>query len=187
MLKRIIDVLCAALGLVVLSPILLVAAIAVALESPGPVIFRQVRVGLNNRPFVIFKFRSMRVDTPDIPTDQLSEPGRYITRVGAFLRKSSLDELPQLYNILIGDMSLVGPRPALHNQAKLIQLRTELGIHELRPGLTGWAQINGRDDVTDEQKVELDSYYRAHQSLYLDILILLRTFGVVSTAKGVKA
>lgn len=186
-MKRVIDIVSALSGLVFLSPILLLIVAAIAWESRGPVVFRQIRIGRNNRRFTIYKFRTMRTDSPNLPTDRLQNPHQYITRVGRFLRKSSLDELPQLFNILTGDMSLVGPRPALYNQDRLIQLRTERNIHLMRPGLTGWAQINGRDDVTDEEKVELDCYYNEHKTVALDLYILLRTFGAVSTAKGVKA
>jgi O-antigen biosynthesis protein WbqP len=186
-MKRLFDIISSACGLVLLSPVLLVVAILIAVESRGPVIFRQTRVGRDNRPFTIYKFRSMRVGTPNLATDQLTDPYRYITRVGRFLRKTSLDELPQLWNILLGDMSLVGPRPAIFAQTNLIEMRTKRGVHRFRPGLTGWAQVHGRDDISDQEKVELDAYYCDNWSLALDMQILLRTIGVVSTAKGVRA
>ncbi|HYF79059.1 MAG TPA: sugar transferase [Symbiobacteriaceae bacterium] len=186
-MKRLFDVVSSALGLVLLSPFLLVIAILVRLESPGPVIFRQTRVGRDNRPFTIYKFRSMRVGTPNLATDQLTEPYRYITRIGRIMRVTSLDELPQLWNIMIGDMSVVGPRPAIFSQELLVQMRTDRGVHRFRPGLTGWAQVNGRDDISDAEKVELDAHYCNNWSLALDMHILLRTVGVVSTAKGVRA
>lgn len=186
-MKRLFDIVSSASGLLLLSPVLLVVAIMIVAESRGPAIFRQTRVGRDNRPFTIYKFRSMRVGAPNLATDQLADPYRYITRVGRLLRKTSLDELPQLWNILIGDMSVVGPRPAIFAQENLVKMRTDRGVHRFRPGLTGWAQVKGRDEISDEDKVELDAYYCANWSLALDLQILLRTVGVVSTAKGVRA
>jgi O-antigen biosynthesis protein WbqP len=187
MMKRLFDIVSSACGLVVLSPLLVVIAILISVESRGPAIFRQIRVGRHNRPFIIYKFRSMRVGTPNLATDRLTDPNRFITRVGRVLRKTSLDELPQIWNILIGDMSMVGPRPALFDQQLLVQMRSDRGVHRMRPGLTGWAQVNGRDDISDEDKVKLDAYYCDHWSLALDMHILLRTIGVVSMSKGVRA
>ena len=147
-IKRGADVLLSLLTLICLSPVYLVIALAVKLTSPGPVLFRQRRVGRGGRLFTIYKFRTMRTDTPrDTATHLLKDPARYITRVGAFLRRSSLDELPQFFNVLRGDMSIVGPRPALYNQSDLIAAREAAGVNAVRPGITGWAQINGRDEL----------------------------------------
>lgn len=183
--KRILDVLLAIIMLTVLLPFIVLIAILVQVDSPGPVLYAQKRVGQGGRFFTIYKFRTMIVGTPELATDRLSDPQRYITRVGRFLRKTSLDELPQLWNILREDMSFVGPRPALHNQKELIALRRAMGIDRLKPGLTGWAQINGRDEVNDVEKAELDAYYLRHQSLWLDLLILLRTVLAVGSARGI--
>ena len=185
MIKRAIDIL-VVLGAVfgLLVPIVLVA-IAVKLTSRGPVLYWSDRVGRHNRLFRMPKFRSMRVDTPVVATHLLESPDRWLTPIGSFLRKSSLDELPQLWSILVGDMSIVGPRPALHNQHDLIALRTERGVHVLRPGLTGWAQINGRDELPIPQKVALDHWYLAHRSLALDLRIMLLTAIKVVRKEGV--
>jgi O-antigen biosynthesis protein WbqP len=184
-IKRAIDIL-VVLGAVfgLLVPIVLVA-IAVKLTSPGPVLYWSDRVGRHNRLFRMPKFRSMRVDTPVVATHLLDSPERWLTPIGSFLRKSSLDELPQLWSILVGDMSIVGPRPALHNQHDLIALRTERGVHVLRPGLTGWAQINGRDELPIPQKVALDHWYLTHRSLALDLRIMLLTAVKVVRKEGV--
>lgn len=174
-LKRIFDLLCALLlVLLLLVPIGLVALL-VRLTSPGPALYWSDRVGQNNRIFKMPKFRSMRVGTPAVATHLLTDPAIYLTPIGGFLRKSSLDELPQLWNILKGDMSFVGPRPALFNQADLIQQRTEQGVHRLVPGLTGWAQINGRDEIPIPQKVALDRQYLDKMSFRFDLQILLLT------------
>ena len=173
--KRIFDLLLSLLLLVaLLLPILLVAAL-VRLTSPGPALYWSDRVGQDNRIFKMPKFRSMRTGTPAVATHLLNDPSTYLTPIGGFLRKSSLDELPQLWNILKGDMSFVGPRPALFNQADLIQLRTEQGVHKLVPGLTGWAQINGRDEIPIPHKVALDREYLEKQSLAFDLQIMLLT------------
>ena len=184
-MKRLLDLflaLCAAAVLIV--PITLVA-IAVRLTSKGPAIYWSDRVGKHNRIFKMPKFRSMRIDTPAVATHLLGNPDQFLTPIGSFLRKSSLDELPQLWRILMGDMSFVGPRPALYNQEDLIALRTEKNVHSIVPGLTGWAQINGRDELPIPQKVELDAYYLAHQSLALDIKILFMTFFKVLRRDGI--
>jgi O-antigen biosynthesis protein WbqP len=174
-LKRIFDLLLALLLFVVLLlPIALVAAL-VRLTSPGPALYWSDRVGQNNRIFKMPKFRSMRTGTPAVATHLLSDPAGYLTPIGGFLRKSSLDELPQLWCILKGDMSFVGPRPALFNQADLIALRTEQGVHTLVPGLTGWAQINGRDEIPIPHKVALDREYLEKQSFAFDLQIMLLT------------
>ena len=173
--KRFFDLACALLlTIVLLIPIVLVA-LAVKLTSRGPALYWSDRVGRHNTLFKMPKFRSMRVGTPAVATHLLADPDSYLTPIGSFLRKSSLDELPQFWNILKGDMSFVGPRPALFNQADLIELRTELGVHTLVPGLTGWAQINGRDEIPIPQKVALDREYLEKQSFGFDLRILLLT------------
>lgn len=184
-MKRFVDLLLA-LGatLVLLLPILLVA-LAVKLSSPGPVLYWSDRVGRHNRIFRMPKFRSMRTGTPAVATHLLDNPGAYLTPIGSFLRRSSLDELPQLWSILAGDMSFVGPRPALFNQDDLIALRTAQGVHELVPGLTGWAQINGRDELPIPEKVRLDAEYLRRRSLGFDLHILWLTFIKVLRRDGV--
>jgi O-antigen biosynthesis protein WbqP len=184
-MKRTFDLLLAmGAGIVLLVPILLVA-LAVRLTSRGPALYWSDRVGRHNRTFRMPKFRSLRVDTPAVATHLLKEPGKYLTPIGPFLRKSSLDELPQLWSILRGDMSFVGPRPALFNQDDLIALRTQLGVHELLPGLTGWAQVNGRDELPIPQKVALDAEYIQKQSLGFDLRILFMTLAKVLRRDGV--
>ena len=162
-----------------------VVALLVKFTSPGQVLYWSDRVGHNNALFKMPKFRTMRSDTPAVATHLLSDPARWLTPVGKFLRKSSLDELPQLWSILVGHMSIVGPRPALFNQHDLIALRTEKGVHVLTPGLTGWAQVNGRDELPIPKKVELDAYYLAHRSFLFDLKIILKTVVNVIRAKGV--
>lgn len=174
-LKRLFDLLLVILaGLLLILPGLLVA-ILVKLSSPGPILYWSDRVGRNNQLFKMPKFRSMNVGAPVVATHLLADPDAYLTPVGSFLRRSSLDELPQLWSILVGDMSLVGPRPALFNQKDLIELRTRAGVHGLLPGLTGWAQINGRDELPIPQKVVLDTEYLHRQSLFFDLKIILLT------------
>lgn len=185
MLKRGIDIVAAAAGLLLIWPGLLALALAVRLESPGPALHWSRRVGRDNRLFAMPKFRTMRTDTPDVATHLLEDPARWITPLGAWLRRTSLDELPQLWSILIGQMSLVGPRPALHNQADLVALRTAEGVHRLRPGLTGWAQVNGRDDLPIPEKVRLDRAYLDRMSLGLDLRILVATARAALTGRGV--
>ena len=183
--KRVFDLLLALATVVILAvPVLLVAAL-VRLTSPGPALYWSDRVGRLNTIFKMPKFRSMRVVTPAVATHLLADPHAHLTPIGSFLRKSSLDELPQLGSILAGDMSFVGPRPALFNQLDLIELRTRLGVHELVPGLTGWAQINGRDELPIPDKVKLDAEYLKRQSLGFDIRILWLTFLKVVRREGV--
>ena len=171
-MKRVFDLLLALTAAVVLAVPVLLVAMAVRLTSPGPALYWSDRVGRHNKIFKMPKFRSMRVGTPAVATHLLADPKAHLTPIGSFLRKSSLDELPQLWSILAGDMSFVGPRPALFNQHDLIELRTQRGVHELVPGLTGWAQINGRDELPIPDKVKLDAEYLQRQSLGFDIRIL---------------
>lgn len=184
-MKRLFDLVVAVpAALVLLLPVLLVALL-VRLTSAGPALYWSDRVGRDNRIFKMPKFRSMRIGTPAVATHLLSDPASHLTPIGSFLRKSSLDELPQLWSILKGDMSLVGPRPALFNQDDLIALRTRAGVHELVPGLTGWAQVNGRDELPIPEKVKLDEEYMRRQSLWFDVQILWRTFLKVMLRDGV--
>ncbi len=175
-MKRLFDVVLAVFAVMLLMLPLLLIALLVRLTSAGPVLFWSDRVGRNNAIFSMPKFRSMRVDTPAVATHLLQNPDQFLTPIGGFLRKSSLDELPQLWSIICGDMSFVGPRPALFNQDDLVAQRTEVGVHELVPGLTGWAQINGRDELPIPQKVALDAEYLRRQSFGFDVKILFMTF-----------
>lgn len=184
-MKRLLDLLLALLAGAILLVPMLVIAILVRLTSRGPALYWSDRVGKDNRVFRMPKFRSMRIGTPAVATHLLSDPNSHLTPIGAFLRKSSLDELPQLWSILSGDMSFVGPRPALFNQQDLIELRTEQGVHKLAPGLTGWAQINGRDELPIPDKVALDVEYLKQQSLGFDIRILAMTFAKVVRRDGI--
>lgn len=184
-MKRIFDLVLAVLaGILLLMPVLLVAVL-VRLTSKGPVLYWSDRVGRDNTIFKMPKFRSMQIGTPAVATHLLNNPDTYLTTIGSFLRKSSLDELPQLWSILKGDMSFVGPRPALFNQHDLIELRTRSGVHKLLPGLTGWAQVNGRDELPIPGKVKLDVDYLQRQSLWFDIRILWLTFVKVLRRDGV--
>lgn len=185
MLKRCFDLLLAVCATLILLLPILITALCVKLTSRGPAVYWSDRVGKNNVIFKMPKFRSMRIDTPAVATHLLSNPDQYLTPIGSFLRKSSLDELPQLWSILNGDMSFVGPRPALYNQHDLITLRTEKNVHTIPPGLTGWAQVNGRDELPIPVKVELDAYYLQHQSFLLDMRILLMTFFKVLRRDGI--
>jgi O-antigen biosynthesis protein WbqP len=184
-MKRLVDVVLAlGAGLVFLVPMLLVA-VAVRLTSKGPALYWSDRVGQGNVLFSMPKFRSMRIDAPVIATHLLKDGEDHLTPIGGFLRKSSLDELPQLWSILVGDMSVVGPRPALFNQDDLVELRTKAGVHHLKPGLTGWAQVNGRDDLTIPDKVVLDGEYLTRQSFGFDVRILWMTVVKVLTRSGI--
>lgn len=184
-IKRLFDLVLALIASVLLALPLLVVALVVRITSRGPVIYWSDRVGRHNCNFKMPKFRSMRIDTPAVATHLLDMPDQWLTPAGSFLRKSSLDELPQLWSILKGDMSFVGPRPALFNQNDLIALRTQQGVHELVPGLTGWAQINGRDELPIPQKVQLDVEYLHRQSILFDIKILWMTVLKVLAKDGV--
>ena len=184
-MKRLFDVVLGCLAALVLFLPVLLVAVAVRLTSKGPALYWSDRVGRNNVIFKMPKFRSMRVGTPAVATHLLDNPRAYLTPIGSFLRKSSLDELPQLWSILTGDMSFVGPRPALFNQQDLIAMRSEEGVHTLVPGLTGWAQVNGRDELPIPDKVKLDVVYLQQQSLWFDIRILWLTFVKVLQRDGV--
>ena len=184
-MKRLFDVLLGCLAALILFVPVLLVAVAVRLTSKGPALYWSDRVSRNNMIFKMPKFRSMRVGTPAVATHLLVNPRAYLTPIGSFLRKSSLDELPQLWSILAGDMSFVGPRPALFNQQDLIALRTEHGVHTLVPGLTGWAQVNGRDELPIPEKVKLDVAYLQRQSMWFDVRILWLTFIKVLKRDGV--
>jgi O-antigen biosynthesis protein WbqP len=184
-MKRIFDIIFCCIAIMILCCPINFIAILIRLTSPGPVLYWSERVGRCNRIFRMPKFRSMRIDTPAVATHLLQNPEQWLTPIGSFLRKSSLDELPQLWSILKGDMSFVGPRPALFNQDDLIALRTEMGVHELVPGLTGWAQVNGRDELPISQKVELDAEYLKRCSLLFDLKVLWMTALKVFVRDGV--
>ena len=184
-MKRIFDLMVALIATTLLFVPIIIVALLVRLTSKGPALYWSDRVGRNNHIFRMPKFRSMRVDTPAVATHLLSDPKSFLTPIGSFLRKSSLDELPQLWSILRGDMSFVGPRPALFNQDDLVALRTEQGVHELLPGLTGWAQVNGRDELPIPEKVKLDVEYMKRRSILFDIRIIWLTFVKVLHRDGV--
>jgi len=184
-MKRFFDLFLALVALCIFAVPLLVVAVMVKLTSPGPVLYWSDRVGRHNRIFRMPKFRSMRVGTPAVATHLLNNPAAHLTPIGSFLRRSSLDELPQVWSILVGDMSFVGPRPALFNQDDLVALRTEAGVHELQPGLTGWAQVNGRDELPIPQKVALDVEYLQRQSFWFDLRIIWLTALKVVKSDGV--
>lgn len=184
-MKRLFDLFVALCAAMVLALPVVLVALAVKLTSPGPVLYWSDRVGRHNRIFRMPKFRSMRIGTPAVATHLLADPDTYLTPIGSFLRKSSLDELPQLWSILVGDMSFVGPRPALFNQEDLIVLRTGCGVHELVPGLTGWAQVNGRDELPIPMKVELDKEYLLRRSFMFDLRVLWLTAVKVLRRDGV--
>ena len=184
--KRTLDIVLSFLGMLVLSPFFLLLVLAIKLDSKGPVLFKQKRIGLHKKHFYILKFRTMRIDTPkDTPTHLLENPEQWITKVGKFLRKTSLDELPQIWNIFVGDMSIIGPRPALWNQYDLIEERDRYGANDVLPGLTGWAQIHGRDELPIAKKAELDGYYVQHLSVGLDVRCFFGTIKSVAKSEGV--
>ena len=185
-IKRIMDIVLSGVGIIVLSPLLLVLCIAIKLDSPGPILFKQKRVGIHKKHFMIYKFRTMRTDTPkDMPTHMLSNPEQYITRTGKFLRKTSLDELPQIFNIFKGYMSIVCHRPALWNQYYMIEERDKYGANDVLPGLTGWAQINGRDELEIPVKAKLDGEYIAKYGFSMDLRCFFGTFLSVLRQDGV--
>ena len=193
-IKRLIDIILSTLGLIILSPVFLVLIIAIKLDSSGPILFKQKRVGIHKKHFNILKFRTMRIDTPkDTPTHLLEDPDKWITKVGKFLRKTSLDELPQIINIFKGEMSIIGPRPALWNQYDLIEERDKYGANDVPVGLTGWAQINGRDELEIDVKARLDGEYAEKIGFMMDvrcffgtIFSVLRSDGVVEGGTGTK-
>lgn len=185
-IKRGVDFLLSLIGIIILSPIFIILIIWIKLDSPGPVVFTQRRIGKNKKLFNIYKFRTMRIDTPkEMPTHLLTNPDTYITKAGKFLRRTSLDELPQLVNILKGDMAVIGPRPALWNQEDLIAERDKYGANDIRPGLTGWAQINGRDELDIDIKAGLDGYYVQHEGFLMDIKCFFGTIVSVFKSDGV--
>ena len=186
LVKRVIDIICSFFAIILLSPIYIPICIIVKCTSPGPVFFKQKRIGRDKNTFNILKFRTMRIDTPkDCPTHLLENPDQYITKVGKFLRKTSLDELPQIFNIFIGQMSVIGPRPALWNQDDLISERDKFGINALRPGLTGWAQTNGRDELPIPVKVQMDKVYYDNLSFSFDLKCFFKTIVSVFKSDGV--
>lgn len=185
--KRFFDILLSGIGIVVLLPVWIILFLAIKLDSKGPVLFKQKRFKKNREFFYILKFRTMRVDTPkDVPTHLLTDPHSYITRVGKILRIASLDELPQLWNIFVGDMSIIGPRPALYNQLDLMDERDKYGANDIKPGLTGWAQVNGRDELSNERKAELDGEYAANISFLFDIKCFFLTIVKVLKRSGIQ-
>ncbi|MDW5525415.1 sugar transferase [Carnobacterium maltaromaticum] len=184
--KRFIDLVISFFGLVVLFPVFIVLVSVIKIDSSGPVIYKQKRIGKDLEKFNIYKFRTMRIGTPEKATHLLENPAEHITRVGKFLRKSSLDELPQIFNILLGDMSIIGPRPALWNQYDLIQEREKLGVNKIKPGLTGLAQINGRDELEIKKKVNYDKKYMDEISFLVDLKIFYKTFLNVISKAGIK-
>lgn len=185
-IKRILDVVLSGFALILLSPFLLLMAFLIKIDSPGPVFFKQKRYGKNKKLFTIYKFRTMRTDAPaDVPTNELEQPEKYITGTGAWLRRTSFDELPQLLNILKGDMSVIGPRPALWDQYELMKLRDEQGASGVTPGLTGWAQVNGRDELEDDVKAMRDGEYARNVSFRFDVKCLLWTVAKVFNGEGI--
>ncbi|MDO4333583.1 MAG: sugar transferase [Eubacteriales bacterium] len=185
-IKYILDFVLALMAIVVLCPIYLIIALAIVIDDPGPVIFSQNRIGAHKKIFKLYKFRTMKVSTPhDVPTHLLDHPEQYITRVGRVLRKTSLDELPQFFNILFGQLSLCAPRPALYNQYDLIAERDKCGANDIRPGLTGWAQINGRDELEIVEKAKLDQYYIEHIGFIMDVKCFFGTFLPVLFQEGI--
>lgn len=185
-IKRLIDIIGSLMGLIVLSPLFIITAIAIKLESPGPIIFKQIRVGKNSETFCIYKFRSMREGTPILSTEEFTNATSFITKTGRFIRKTSIDELPQLINILKGEMSIVGPRPVIEKEEELIEARKIYGVDKILPGVTGWAQVNGRDDINVEEKVKYDYEYMKNQNILLDIKIILMTVFKVIKSEGIK-
>ena len=184
--KRLIDIVGSLCGIILLSPLFLIVAILIKLDSKGPVIFKQTRIGKDSKPFNIYKFRSMKVETPNLSTEEFKNASDFTTRVGKFIRKTSIDELPQLVNILKGDMSIVGPRPVIDKEVRLLELRKECKVDSILPGITGLAQINGRDHVDDYQKVKYDFEYLVKRNLVLDITIIINTILKVIKSEGIK-
>ena len=185
-LKRLGDISISLIAITLFCPVFILIAIAIKFDSKGPVIFKQKRFGIHKKTFYVFKFRTMKVESPKyVATRDLQNPEQWITRVGAFLRKTSLDELPQLCNILVGDMSIVGPRPVVVSERDVIEAREKYGANDVLPGLTGWAQINGRDNLSTDIKAKLDGYYVKNRSLIMDIKCIVRTIPYVLKRKGI--
>lgn len=182
--KRTIDFLFSIILIILLFPLIVIIGLLIKIDSKGPIIFKQRRIGINSEEFIIYKFRTMRFGTPDVAKNLLGQNNGMVTNFGKFLRRSSIDEIPQLFNILKGDMSFIGPRPALYNQYDLIELRKERSIDKIKPGITGVAQINGREDMLLEKKVSYDEFYLNNISLFLDIKIIIKTFFVIFSKKG---
>lgn len=185
-LKRLMDIILSFIAIVLLLIPMTIISFIILITDPGPIFFKQKRFGKNEKLFNIFKFRTMKMDTPDVPTHKLKNPEQYITRVGKILRKTSLDELPQIFNIFVGQMSFIGPRPALWNQRKLIELREKVHANDVRPGLSGWAQINGRDNISEQKKAMLDGEYVKKMSFWFDCKCFFGTFIKAFKGDGVR-
>lgn len=184
--KRTMDIVSSLVGLILLSPLFLLVAILIKLDSKGPIIFKQIRIGKDSKPFYIYKFRSMNIDAPNLSTEEFINASDFTTKVGKFIRKTSIDELPQLVNILKGDMSIVGPRPVIEREVRLLELRKECNVDSILPGITGLAQINGRDNIDDYEKVKYDFEYLSKRNLVLDIKIIINTVLKVAKSEGIK-
>ena len=184
--KRTMDIVSSLVGLILLSPLFLLVAILIKLDSKGPIIFKQIRIGKNSKPFYIYKFRSMKIDAPNLSTEEFINASDFTTKVGKFIRKTSIDELPQLVNILKGDMSIVGPRPVIEREVRLLELRKECNVDSILPGITGLAQINGRDNIYDYEKLKYDFEYLSKRNLVLDIKIIINTVLKVTKSEGIK-
>ena len=184
--KRTMDIVSSLVGLILLSPLFLLVAILIKLDSKGPIIFKQIRIGKNRKPFYIYKFRSMKIDAPNLSTEEFINASDFTTKVGKFIRKTSIDELPQLVNILKGDMSIVGPRPVIEREVRLLEIRKECNVDSILPGITGLAQINGRDNIDDYEKVKYDFEYLSKRNLVLDIKIIINTVLKVAKSEGIK-
>ena len=184
--KRTMDIVSSLVGLILLSPLFLLVAILIKLDSKGPLIFKQIRIGKNSKPFYIYKFRSMKIDAPNLSTEEFINASDFTTKVGKFIRKTSIDELPQLVNILKGDMSIVGPRPVIEREVRLLEIRKECNVDSILPGITGLAQINGRDNIDDYEKVKYDFEYLSKRNLVLDIKIIINTVLKVAKSEGIK-
>ena len=184
--KRTMDIVSSLVGLILLSPLFLLVAILIKLDSKGPIIFKQIRIGKNSKPFYIYKFRSMKIDAPNLSTEEFINASDFTTKVGKFIRKTSIDELPQLVNILKGDMSIVGPRPVIEREVRLLEIRKECNVDSILPGITGLAQINGRDYIDDYEKVKYDFEYLSKRNLVLDIKIIINTVLKVAKSEGIK-
>ena len=184
--KRTMDIVSSLVGLILLSPLFLLVAILIKLDSKGPIIFKQIRIGKNSKPFYIYKFRSMKIDAPNLSTEEFINASDFTTKVGKFIRKTSIDELPQLVNILKGDMSKVGPRPVIEREVRLLEIRKECNVDSILPGITGLAQINGRDNIDDYEKVKYDFEYLSKRNLVLDIKIIINTVLKVAKSEGIK-